>query len=248
MELTVKAYPKINIGLYVGKKREDGYHEISSLFHLVRTMHDSITVRVFPSSVPFVSVKGLESYVEEKKSTVYKAAMVFLEYCRINASVSISVEKNIPAKAGLGGGSSDAASVLLAMDKLLSTKLPVSALSSMALSVGSDVPFFVYGCTLAYVSGRGESVKPLKERNDLEFLITVPEDSGISTAYAYSVLDSREVVPALPSCEDLYEMYLGPVDDWKFRNDFEIINHMENAPKGVFLSGSGSARFTVQVD
>lgn len=248
MELTVKAYPKINIGLYVGKKRDDGYHEISSLFHLVRTMHDSITVRVLPSSVRFVSVKGLESYVEEKKSTVYKAAMVFLEYCRINASVSIFVEKTIPAKAGLGGGSSDAASVLLAMDKLFDTKLPVSELSSMALCVGSDVPFFVYGCTLAYVSGRGEIVRPLRERKDLKFSITVPEGSGISTAYAYSVLDSREVVPDLPTCEDLYEMYLGPIENWKFRNDFEIINHMENAPKGVFLSGSGSARFTVQVD
>ncbi|MCR5760518.1 MAG: 4-(cytidine 5'-diphospho)-2-C-methyl-D-erythritol kinase [Sphaerochaetaceae bacterium] len=248
MEVTLKAYPKVNIGLYVGKKREDGYHEISSLFQKVKNMHDTVKVSVSSSSVVSVSVTGLDSYVEEKKSTVYKAAVSFLEYCNLTGSVSISVEKHIPAKAGLGGGSSDAASVILALDKIFETSLSVSSLSEIALKVGSDVPFFVYGCTLAYVTGRGEIVKPLKERKDLRFEITIPEGSGVSTAYAYSVLDKRTDLPSLPSCEELYSMYLSPFEKWSFKNDFEIINDMSGCSEGLFLSGSGSARYSVQVD
>ncbi len=248
MELTVKAYPKVNVGLYVGNKRPDGFHEISSLFHLVKTMSDTLTVSASPSSSTTIRVTGLEEYVEEREATVYKAAEVFLEHCKKTAGISISVEKHIPVKAGLGSGSSDAASTLLALNRLFETDLSVSSLSELAQKVGSDVPFFIYNCPLAYVTGRGEIVKPLKEREDIRFEIKVPQGSGISTAYAYSVLDSRTTIFPLPSCEELYKMYLGPITEWKFRNDFEIINQMEGTENGVFLSGSGSARYTVHVD
>ncbi|MCR4675769.1 MAG: 4-(cytidine 5'-diphospho)-2-C-methyl-D-erythritol kinase [Sphaerochaetaceae bacterium] len=248
MELTLKAYPKINIGLYVGSKRPDGYHEISSLFHLVTSMWDTVSVSLEPSSSLCVSVTGLESCVEEKKSTVYKAVLAFMTECNLTASVSVHVEKRLPSQAGLGGGSSDAASTILALNRLTGALLPVSRLSEIGLSVGSDVPFFIYECPLAYVCGRGEHVHPLKAREDLSFSIIMPEGSTVSTALAYRALDERPSIPVLPSMEELYSMYMSPVSAWRFKNDFEIINrrpsgYEPDAP--LFLSGSGSAWFFV---
>src|SRR4029077_12306050 len=111
-------------------------------------------------------------------------ATLFFEKTKLDGRVSIELKKKIPHGAGLGGGSSDAASTLLALNELFDTKLPVQALAKMAEAIGSDVPFFIFQ-SAAVCKGRGELVSPTRLREQLSVLLLKPE-FGVHTQWAYS--------------------------------------------------------------
>ena len=189
--MQVIAPAKINLSLKVLGRRSDGFHEIETLIAPIslcdeikierRSGKHEIAFRCDDPSVP----KG-------EDNIVVRAAKVFFEEMKITNGVSIVLKKRIPHGAGLGGGSSDAASTLLALNELLETNLPSEALAKMAEMIGSDVPFFI-SQSAAVCKGRGELVRPTRLREQLSVLLLKPE-FGVPTQWAYSWWqDSREI-------------------------------------------------------
>ncbi len=240
--LTVNACAKVNWHLAVGDRRPDGYHPIASVFQKT-SLHDVVTVSLQGSQSRTI-VTGLEGYVQAGHSTIDKAVSLWRRATSSKADVLVSVEKSIPVQSGLGGGSSDAAAVLLALDSLADEKLPFETLCELGLGVGCDVPFFLYGCDAACVFGIGEKVVPMEARHDLKGFVLIPDNEKVPTAEAYAALDKRKAVPVLDSCDTLVREYCKPYGKWCFRNDFEFVNKRPSLcleeGENLVLTGSGS--------
>jgi len=240
--LVVNAYAKVNWHLAVGKRRPDGYHPIASVFQKV-SLHDVVSVSIQGGNAQ-TTVMGLENCIEAGRSTVDRAIGLWRKATSSKADVVVSVEKNIPVQSGLGGGSSDAAAVLLALDSLSFEKLPFDVLCGIGLEVGCDVPFFMHGCDAACVYGIGEDVYPIKARHDLKGFVIIPDNEKVSTSAAYSELDKRGDVPGLESFDCLSNEYARPYGEWRFRNDFEVVNARPDVElvegERLMLTGSGS--------
>ena len=190
METTVKAPAKVNLFLRMDGKREDGYHLLYSCMQTL-SLYDEIEVSVGESDetgVSFFSDCGFLSS-DPKKNTAVAAAVRFMERLGPEKyAVSIGLQKNIPSQAGLGGGSSDAAAVLLAMDRLFPGKVSKEELSGIALSIGADVPFFLCGGT-ALCEGVGEILTPMPDLSGLPMLLLKPQ-RGVSTPFCYKAFDA----------------------------------------------------------
>ncbi len=245
--MELKAFSKVNWHLAVGGRRPDGYHPIASIFQLC-SLCDILDVRL--GEGPFsVKVTGLEGLCPEGRSTLDKAAVLWHESMGFDRSLSIHIEKHIPSQAGLGGGSSDAAALLVYLNSLEKRPLEVESLMKLGMKVGCDVPFFIRGCRAALVSGLGEIVFPIEPRTDLEGFIIISEGEKTSTREAYDALDGRALIPELDELVELERIYRLPVKDWSFRNDFDIVNskpEIELAEgERLFLTGSGSCHVIV---
>ena len=189
--MQVLAPAKINLSLRILGRRGDGFHEIETLMVPV-SLCDEIQIERRSGK------KGIEFQCDDPSvpkgddNLAVCAANLFLEKTKLDAGVSIDLKKKIPHGAGLGGGSSDAASTLLALNELFDTKLPREALAKMAEAIGSDVPFFIFRCG-AVCKGRGELVSPTRLREQLSVLLLKPE-FGVPTQWAYlHWRDSREI-------------------------------------------------------
>ncbi len=246
MKTSIVCYPKINLCLYVGKKRSDGYHSLSSIFQLVKDSpyFDEITLYITQSYNTEISVFGLDFYSKEKESTAYKAAEKYLDFCGISANVRIDVKKGIPSPSGLGGPSSDAGGVLNALNGVFG-KLSVEKLTELSAQIGSDAPFFTSGFETAFVEGRGEIVSQITSRTDLKYDIIPKSEQKKSTKEAYELLDKRAGNTSLPDKNVLIEKYYEKVSGWDFTNDFKILYNSVESEKGFYLSGSGPYGFTV---
>jgi 4-diphosphocytidyl-2-C-methyl-D-erythritol kinase len=215
----VRAPAKVNLHLRVYGRRPDGFHGILSLFQAL-SLSDEVVVRSL-TEPDAVRVDGAFDCPPER-TTLYKAAIAFREATGIRDGLAISVDKRVPAGAGLGGGSSDAAALLRALDALFETGLPLAELERLGASVGSDVPFFL-SCGAALVSGRGEEVEPIAPREDLAFLVAFPGFPA-GTAWAYSLLDRErpdDSGEADPSGEEIEAAYRGAPSLWPYANSFE---------------------------
>lgn len=239
---TLKSHAKVNWHLAVGERRPDGYHPIASVFQRA-SLYDEVSVTV-DGCGSATSVTGLEDYVKQGYSTVDKAIALWRDATSSNANVHVSIRKSISVQSGLGGGSSNAATVLLALDAMSKAKLPFEELCTIGLKVGCDVPFFLHQCDAACVYGIGEVVYPIDARHDLKGFLLVPNDEKVSTAQAYAALDGRRCVLELEPKEVLLSEYSKPVSDWGFRNDFELVNRGPNVEvlegERLVLTGSGS--------
>ncbi len=250
-----KAYAKVNIFLKVTGMRGD-YHEILSRFVLVDNLYDTLT---------FISKKSDDFVIdgafncETKQNTIYKAYVALLEATRSESlerlmqSHAIKVEKQIPSFAGLGGGSSDAATYLLMCNEVLHLGLSRAELASIGSKVGADVPFFIYGYQSANVSGIGEIVEPFDE--PALKIKTVTPNIEISTPEVYQGF-REQFYKELSSAEQKRLSNLSSIDALKEMTPIEANDLFEPAlllyPKlkkqhreGWFFSGSGSSFFTV---
>ncbi len=199
--MQVAAYAKINWTLRVIDKRSDGYHDIETLFQTI-SLHDVLT---FENAERLSLTCSDPSIPTDDGNLVIRAAQA------IGVSARIHLEKRIPAGGGLGGGSSDAAAVLRTFDR----KDP-----QIALSLGSDVPFFLTGGT-AYATGRGEKIQPLPLVAPVPLLLLLPE-KGILTAQAYTML--RRFSPPLG-----IERFQAMIADNLLDHATELINDFEEA-------------------
>ena len=183
-----KAFAKINLFLDVISKREDGFHEINTVMHAV-SLCDDITVTILSKGKRGVRifVDGNRKLPTDSKNLAFAAAKLFLERAMLDYEVGIKLVKRIPVAAGLAGGSSDAAAVLRAMNKLFSRPFGERMLLEMAAEIGSDVPFCLLGGT-ALCTGRGEKIKRLTASVRLYTVIAVANEH-VSTPFAYGVLD-----------------------------------------------------------
>ena len=247
--MQVFAPAKINLSLKILGRRPDGFHDIETFIAPI-SLCDELKIDKNQAA------EGVEFRCDDPsvptgdENLVVRAAKAFFAAAKLKASVSIELKKKIPHGAGLGGGSSDAASTLLALNKLFETNLPREALAKLGETIGSDVPFFIFE-SAAMCRRRGELVAPEKLKEKMSILLLKPE-FGVATAWAYQRWqDSREI----PGISYALQEFNGH----RFANDLErpvfekfvflaqMKTWLRNQPEvGVALmSGSGSTVFAV---
>lgn len=212
---------KINLHLEVLNKRKDGFHNLVSIFTMV-SLCDLIEVSKHGETGQTV-IRGIEE-IRREEDLVFKAAALFRSYSGAAEGITIEINKQIPLAAGLGGGSSNAASTLIALNLLFETGFSEDELAHLAARLGSDVPFFCNGPS-AVVTGRGEIVRPIPSRKDLCIVLVNP-GIRISTAEAFVWWDAEnharsEAGISVVSMSRRYEK-LSP-GKWEFFNSFQSI-------------------------
>ena len=240
-EIKLIANAKINVGLDIKGKREDGYHFIDTLMQSV-TLSDDVIVK----KADEISVSCGDSDLENQKNIAYKAAELFFETTKISGGAEIIINKKIPISAGLGGGSADAAAVLLALDYIYDTRLSAQKSEEIAVKLGADVPFFIRGGTQRS-EGIGEVLTPIKPLKKGYFLL-VKIGKKPSTGEMYRRLDSEnpphpDMDSTVLAAENNDLIKLSTVIDNSFisvNNKFLLENKLkELGALGVSLSGSG---------
>jgi len=173
-EVRVPAYAKINLRLEILGKRGDGYHELRTIFQTV-ALHDTLTFR--PSRRPGIAllIRGNEALSREsaEKNLVYRAVDALRRELKIRPGVEITLQKNIPAGRGLGGGSSDAAAALLGYLRFTRKRTELVRLLKIAAELGADVPFFLFGGRAVAVN-RGDEIYPLADGPKRAILVVSP--------------------------------------------------------------------------
>lgn len=255
MKVSVDAPAKVNLFLDIRGKRSDGYHIISTVMQSV-SLYDEITVSETGDGEIRIICSDYEIPLDES-NTAYRAARLFFEETeRENRGIEIKLKKNIPSRAGLGGGSTDAAAVLHALNKIYETELSRKELAEIGAGVGADVPFCVYGGTMS-ASGIGTILSPLPDLAECYFVIVKP-DFGISTEEAYEKSDSPEfsAIKGMDKItEAICEANIKSVSKSLY-NKFELVSELEEIEAikqkmldcgalGAAMTGSGSAVFGI---
>src|SRR5438132_1538627 len=190
--MQILAPAKINLSLRILGKRADGFHEIETLISPI-SLYDKIDIEKQNRWIDFNCDDATLSTGED--NLVVRAAKAFFEKTKIKSGVSIKLEKKIPHGAGLGGGSSDAAATLKALNQLFEAKLSREELARLGGTIGSDVPFFLFE-SAAICKGRGEIVSPTKLKKKLSILLLKP-GFGVSSAWAYSRWQDSKEIPGI---------------------------------------------------
>lgn len=180
--MIVKSYAKINLAIYVQNKRPDGYHNILSVITKI-DFFDLIEIKYSKT----LSILTNKQELNNDLNLAYRAAKKFYEASRIKDAVKIEIEKHIPLQAGLGGGSSNAAYTLLALNKMYDYALSFNQLLDIAQQLGSDCPFFLYE-NASCVCSKGEEVYPLDFLLKPESVVIIKPPIGVSTKLAYNNL------------------------------------------------------------
>lgn len=259
----VAAPCKVNLHLRVFERRPDGFHDIESVF-LALDFGDELHLRSLKERSSCAVL--MDGSVPPERNIVYKAVSAFRSRSGWDGGIEVSVRKRIPLGAGLGGGSSDAASTLMGLNAIAGHPLSDEDLSSLGASIGSDVPFFLGG-PCALVRGRGEVVEPLPPPRGSWSLVLINPLVPSDTATAYRTLDSYRLgVSRGFDCPSLTAEAVGAAlsadpTDWAFSNDFlEPLSARESVYGRMLtdlrrvgamfasLSGSGSTCFGVFTD
>jgi len=263
-ELTIEAPAKINLHLAVKGCRPDGYHELVSYMQKLE-LADILRIRLKDKGISLAcSDPGLP---DGEENIVWKACRLFLDETGCRQGVEVFLEKNIPVAAGLGGGSSDAASLLLGLDRLLKTGLKEKRLSAMAVTLGADVPFFINPTAAALATGIGDILTPCPGIEGC-WVVLVNPGFPVSTKWVYDnlaltssgnpyILAPEKDCPASKksSSED---NFFRPENMALFHNDLEevTINRypkislikeqlLDNGAELALMSGSGPTVFGV---
>lgn len=183
--MKINAYAKINLGLRVVDKRSDGFHNIETVFHRIH-LFDEITLQHYDS----ISVTCTNPQIPNNNDNLcWKAVELLQREAGVTSGAKIHIVKNIPVGAGLGGGSSNAATVLKHLPALWNIRIDNSVLEKAALQLGSDVPFFLKDST-AYAQGRGEKLSYFQLRLPYWIVVVYP-NIHVSTPWAYTALSER---------------------------------------------------------
>lgn len=193
--LNLNSYAKLNLYLRVLGRRDDNYHSIITLFERI-DLCDRIGLRVLPQRQIRIVLSG-RALPSGRGNLVYRAASLLRREFGVRRGVEISIKKLIPVSAGLGGGSSDAATVLTGLNKLWGLNLSVRQLAVLARGIGSDVAFFLYNCSFACGTCRGDEVKVLELPVKLWHVIVVPRVKVRSRAI-YSRIQTRQMAGSTP--------------------------------------------------
>ena len=250
--IIVIAFPnfKINIGLHITKKREDGFHDLQTIFYPIDNKTDKIVVSAGHKFI--FTMEGADFNTKEADNICVKAFQLLQKKYKLG-QICIELTKNIPSGAGLGGGSSDAATILKMVNELYNLNITRNELINYASLLGSDVPFFIDNKP-AYATGKGEMLSPVELDLGHKKISVFKPSFSISTAEAYAAVIPHDNCPYLP---DLCKL---PVAEWKncVVNDFEnalfprypVLNEIKNkfyesGADYAALSGSGSALFAI---
>ena len=248
----LRTHAKINLFLRVLGRRPDGYHEIESIFHGV-SLSDDIEVRPTEGTEVDVDIsveRGPDTGVPKREDNLaYLAAQALIERGATPTGVSIDIRKRIPIGGGLGGGSGNAAGVLVALNELWGAGLAVDDLNYLGASVGSDVPYCLTGGTML-VTGRGENLSSLPSPNDLHFVLGI-SDEPLFTSDVYARLDELGTDGAVGSAAMTLALGSGdPVEVGQLlHNDlepaaFSIRPELEELKKVIYSAGALGAGLT----
>lgn len=255
MEVKLKAPAKINLSLDVLGKRPDGYHELATVMQTV-DLYDEVTLTQNDSGMVTISC-DYEGVPCDDRNICAKAAYRFLDYCRLPVSgVHIDIQKNIPTQAGLAGGSSDGAAVIVGMNYLFNTKLSPKEMLDIGERVGADVPFCIEGGT-KLCTGIGGTMKKVPSLHGAQIVICKPDTVSVSTAEAYQKVDALakhpcytdEMVKALYS-RDMFMICSTIFNDFELALQIPEVNTIKKImldckARGAGMSGSGSAVFAI---
>tara|TARA_B100000941_G_scaffold267478_1_gene223451 strand:+ start:4084 stop:4938 length:855 start_codon:yes stop_codon:yes gene_type:complete len=254
--ISFKSFSKVNLGLKILDLLPDNYHSIFTIMQEI-DLHDTINFKKNLEKKINFSTDGAIIVPNDKTNLCYKAAKLILENYKTSSGINIHLTKNIPIGAGLGGGSSNAATVLLALNDIFNLKIKNRELELLAMELGCDVPFFINGGT-QIAEGKGEILTPLNINISQYYFLLVFPSFQVSTKWAYSFFKKD-----LPNTFDSHKFRSFQASlDWKlFENDFENIiksTYPEvveirrilemNSSIFVSLSGSGSTMFGVFED
>lgn len=208
---------KINIGLYVTERRTDGYHNLETVFYPI-PLHDVLEIEPLNSNWGYdcdLQIAGMPKTENPKQNLVYRVYESLKEEFRL-PPVRISLRKNIPLGAGLGGGSSDATATMLLLNDIFQLNLTPNDMERKMSSFGADCPFFVRN-KASFASGIGDRLTPFDFSLKGTFLLLIKPQDSISTKEAYANIKPQ------PAPNDLTNVLKQPIDEWKFciRNDFE---------------------------
>ena len=194
MTVAVRSFAKINLGLYIGAARADGFHDLRTVYQTI-ALHDVIRVNVGRG-------RGIHILCNDRRvpldssNTCYRMAELVLDELGAKGRVSIEIEKRLPVQGGLGAASSNAVATMVGLERALKKKLSGAARLRIAAEIGSDLPLFLVGGTVLGV-GRGEEVYPLPDLPALPMVVVTPE-IGVSTPKAFADWDA--LVPRDRSC------------------------------------------------
>lgn len=253
MRLKVKTPAKVNLTLDVLGLRSDGYHEIASVMQTI-SLYDYLTFDLEPSSFLEISLSGNSLDIPyNEKNLVYKAIKAFYAFLPNLPcfKISVYIEKNIPIEAGMGGGSSNAAGVIYALNKLLKVGLSNFQINSLCAQLGSDLNVCYWG-GMSLATSRGEKVEKLPSFES-SISIIKPLNFGISAKQGYELFDSLKIKSACST-----ENFLNEIDSVKDLNRY-LHNDLEIAPLKLYsvlqeikstypesiMTGSGSAYFVL---
>lgn len=231
--LRIKSYAKINLFLHVGLKREDGYHEIHTLLHLIE-LHDLLTIQLSDST----KITCTDSSISPEENLVTHA-LFKLSQTKVIPPIEVHIEKNIPPRSGMGGGSSNAAAALIGINMLLENAFTLDRLHSIARTLGADVPFFLSRTPCAEARGIGEIIEPKPPREPSPIFIAKPK-FDMPTAEAYKLLDSakRHVRMCSEDCKEMSNDFdsIAPQPSLELMEKLRALGATES-----HLCGSGSA-------
>ncbi len=203
--VVARAPAKVNVHLAVGPLRSDGFHELRTVY-LAVSLFDTVTVR--PGDGLSLTVtgegttgSGADAVPTDRRNLVWRAAELLAEQAGVPADAAITIDKSIPAAAGLAGGSADAAAALVALDALWGTHATRGELTALAARLGSDVPFSLLG-GVALGSGRGEQLSPVLARRRWDWVLGIAGE-GLSTPAVYAELDRLRAAGRVPDGAEL---------------------------------------------
>src|SRR5690349_11864929 len=186
MPTSLRSYAKINLGLVIGGVREDGFHELRTVYQTI-ALHDLAKVEIGRGTGIEIRCKNPKVPADET-NTCYRVADRFMKAIGLRGKVAITIEKNLPLQGGLGAASSNAVATLLALEREAERALDPDDRLRICEEVGSDLPLFLIGGTV-YGQGRGEQVLPLEDMPSVDCVVVTPE-IGVSTPQAFADWDA----------------------------------------------------------
>ncbi len=252
--LKVLAPAKINLFLRVLRKRADGYHDIASVMQKI-SLYDELAFSLRSEGISLNCPNSNLPAAED--NLVFRAARAIFSYTGYQSGVEITLIKNIPTAAGLGGGSSDAATTLLALNEICGLGLKKSDLMKLGVKIGADVPFFIFG-NCAYAGGIGDKLKTLKNIPKVNVVLINPQFS-LSTKMVYEKLNLRLTkerinysIPRFFAVGDIIREMHNDLETVSLKihpelNDLKDILLRQGA-RGAMMSGSGPTVFGIFTD
>ena len=250
IELT--SYAKVNLRLDVLGKRADGYHEIRTVFQKI-SLADELSIAIAKSGIEITCDNPRVPLNEN--NLAYRAAHILLKNHKIRDGVSISIKKRIPIAAGLGGGSSNAASALMGINQLFELRINPQELMRTGKDIGADVPFFIFGES-ALATGIGDKLEPLEVIPPLWFLLITP-DFPVSTAWAYGNIrrgltnanNNITISKCINHLQDITTILSNDLEHVVISR-YPLIQEIKDAllaegARGSLMSGSGSTVFGI---
>ena len=253
--VTVLAPAKLNLALDVVGLLPSGYHDLDMTMQAI-TLYERVVLR----RSPYLNLRLPGSLVApNNKNTAIKAALAFFDYTGLLAGVDITIYKNTPVRAGMAGGSADAAAVLVGMNELYGARLSMSELCALGAKIGADVPFCIVGGT-CLAQGIGEVLSPLKPMPSCHIVLAKP-DFGVNTGKAYGLFDTngkthnadqlgmltavqnRDLPAICGKLENVFEQFV----EVPGRIEMKEVLRAAGAA-GVCMSGSGPTLFGIFTD